>query len=512
MSTGSLALVDWVVVAAYFGAMIWLGARTRKRQRTSEEYFLGRRRIPGWAVAVSMFATIISSWAFIALPSKAFQGDQTFLMAVSMVPLTAWITARWVVPLFRERVKLSAYEYLDNRFGLGARLYGNLTFTIVHFGKMAAILYLLCLAISSMTGWNIFLLIGIIGVFSVIFSFIGGIEGVIWTEVTEGALLLLAGFIALAFILFGSSAGPAAIVETAYAAGKLKLVSTTFSWERIGTIVLIFFSANYYLQKYITDQTIVQRMLLAPSTEQAGKAVWKSSLLVLGVWILFMAVGALLWAFYQVQPGLLPDAVRAAPDRVFPHFIGHALPVGLSGLVLAGLIAGTMSTLSADLNSLGSVFLDDYYRKFSRGRSETRELWISRGFVLVSGGLCVVLAMAFTRIQSMADATVEFVSLVGGGVLGMFLLGLLTRRASKQGLYVGIALGITFSLWAHFCGPGKTAWPALPRFPLHTLWIGVIANLLVFGAGYLASLAFRAPSVSRPDNSPSYEQQRSTVS
>jgi SSS family solute:Na+ symporter len=279
-------------------------------------------------------------------------------------------------------------------------------------------------------------------------------------------------------------------VHAAAEQGKFRLLNFDFAWDRTGTIVLVAFSANFYLQKYVTDQTIVQRMLLAPSHLHAARAIWRSSLLVLTVWILFMTLGVLLWAFYHLQPELLPAGVRSGPDRVFPHFIGHSLPDGVSGLLLAALIAGTLSTLSADLNSLGSVLLEDYYKRWFKPQNERQLLWFSRLVTLIAGAGCVVLAMAFTRVQSMADAALEFVSLVGGGVLGMFLLGIFTKRATSRGLYIGIACAIGFVLWAHLCGPGKTALPALPRFPLHTLWVGLLGNVIVFVVGYAASRLF----------------------
>jgi solute:Na+ symporter, SSS family len=516
MTTSGLTWVDWLIVAAYFGAVVWLGGYFGRRQQSSERYFLGARSLPGWAVGLSMFATIISSWAFLALPGKAFQSDLQYLMAVSAIPIAAWISVRWMVPLFRGRINLSVYEFLERRFGLAARVYGNLAFLIVHFGKMAAILYLLCLAISQMTGWNIFVLIGVVGVSTVVYTFFGGIEGVVWTDVVQGTLLLIAGFVVAGFILVQTPGGAGAVLETAWAAGKFKLVTTSFSWERSNTLLLVFFGLNFYLQKYVSDQTVVQRYLLSPSSAKAGRALWMSSGLLMLVWALFMTVGVLLWGYYQLQPDLLPAGVRAAPDRVFPYFIANELPVGLPGLLLAGLLAATMSTLSSDLNSLSAVMLDDYYRKIRPGLSDRHHLLVSRLIVLAAGLLGVLLAMAMTRIHSMADAAFDFVSLVGGGVLGMFLLGIVAPRCTARGLYVGIAIGITFVLWAHFCGIGKTALPFLPRFPLHTLWVGLLGNIVVFGCGYLASrlLGGRrpAPPGGVPAAAVSYEERKSNVS
>lgn len=493
MESSALKTVDWLIVAVYMVFVVWLGIRFSRNQKTSRGFFLGRGRIPGWAVGLSMFATIISSWAFLALPGKAFRSDIQYLMAVSGIPIVTWIACRWVVPMYRRKVRLSAYEYLEQRFGPGARIYGNLAFLVVHFGKMAAILYLLCLAISAMTGWSIFALIALIGLATLLYTFVGGIEGVIWTDVTQGILLLLGGVLSVGFILLKAPGGAAAVIETASQAGKFTLVEGTFDWERMGVVVLVCFGLNFYLQKYVSDQTVVQRFLVARTDRQATRALWTSSLVIMAVWILFMGLGALLWSYYELRPELLPEVVRSQPDRVFPHFIGHELPAGVSGLVLSGLVAATMSTLSSDLNSLSAVVIDDYYCKLRPDQSEEDLLVVSRRVVAAAGVFGILLAMGMTRIHSMADAALSFVSLVGGGVLGMYMLGLLVPRCRAGALYMGIAAGLAVVCWGYFCGPGKPGLAGLPAFPLHALWIGLTANLVVFSIGLAISLVRPGP-------------------
>jgi SSS family solute:Na+ symporter len=480
--------VDWVILIVYFGFMIWLGTRFAKRQTSTDRYFLGKGRLPGWAVGLSMFATIISSWAFIALPGKSFKDDLQYLMVISTLPVSTMLAVRFLIPLFRNKIRLSAYEYLERRFGMPARVYGNLAFIIVHFGKMGAILYLLSLAITSMTGWNIFVVIGFVGLATMIYTLFGGIEGVVWSDVIQGILLLGGGIISFLFLLFTVPGGAENIFKTAMHAQKLKLISTGFDWGGTGFIVFLCFGLNFYMQKYASDQTVVQRYLLSRSTRQSAKALWTSSLLIMFVWILFMGIGALLWAFYRIQPGLLPAGLWNQPDRIFPYFIGHQLPAGITGIILAGLMAATMSTLSSDLNSLASILADDYYSKLNKDKTDKQKLLFSRVSVLVSGILAVLLASAMTRIHSMADAAFNFVSLVAGGVLGMYMLGLFTRRCSNRGLYSGIGTGVLFILWATFSNVNRTnplSW--LPRFPLHTLWIGLLGNCVVFISGLLFS-------------------------
>ncbi len=487
IDSGAIELIDWFIILAYFAFIVWLGTRFGKKQKDSRRYFLGIKKIPFWAIGISMFATIISSWSFIALPGKAFKNDLQYLMTIALIPVCTVFAVKYLIPIFRDKIQLSAYEYLEKRFGLPARIYGNIAFIVVHFGKMGAILYLLCLAISGMTGWNIFVLIAIVGLSTIIYTYFGGIEGVIWSDVLQGFLLIFGGIISLFYLLFSNPGGAEYLISQAHEAEKLKLLSFDFEWSAISLIVLLSFGLNYWLQKYSSDQTVIQRYLISASKKEASQALWMSSILIMFVWILFMSIGALLWTYYQTQPGLLPDNLWTQPDKVFPYFIGHQLPPGVTGLILAGLLAATMSTLSSDLNSLAAILFDDYYIKLRKEKTDSQKLFFCRMSVLVSGILAIGLAMWMTQIKSMADAAFNFVSLLGGGVLGLYILGIFTKRTSKKGIYVGLIFGIIFSLWAYFTNPAQEDGGFVLRFPLHTLWIGLLGNLIVLIVGYISS-------------------------
>jgi len=195
-SHSAVRIVDWLIVAGYFAFVIWLGSRFSKKQTTSTRYFLGDRRLPGWAVGMSIFATIISSWTFLAIPGKSFKMDMQYLMTISTIPLSALIAVFFIIPIFRNKIQLSAYEYLERRFGLTARFYGNIVFISGHFFKMGMVLYLLCLAIEGATGWGgqyLIYLIIVVGICTITYTFFGGIEGVVWTDVIQGFLLLGGG-------------------------------------------------------------------------------------------------------------------------------------------------------------------------------------------------------------------------------------------------------------------------------------------------------------------------------
>jgi SSS family solute:Na+ symporter len=489
----AVRIIDWLIIAAYFVFVIWLGSRFGKRQTSSERYFLGNRRLPGWAVGMSIFATIISSWSFLGLPGKSFNTDMQYLMTIVTIPIAVCIATFFLIPLFRQKIRLSAYEYLERRFGLFARFYGDILFIAGHFFKMSMVLYLMCLALEGVTGWHVFILIVIIGLATTIYTFFGGIEGVVWTDVTQGFLLLGGGILSLCFLLFKSPVGLTDVVAAAHNAGKFKLASFDFGWDKVSVYVLLCFGFNHYMTKYGTDQTVVQRYLLAPSSRQASRALWISILLLGVVWVLFMTIGVLLWVFYDKQPGLLPDAIRAKPDQVLAYFIGHQLPAGVTGLILAGIFAASMSTLSSDLNSLASVLSEDFYGKLIKGRDDRHRLLFSRTSVLVAGFLSIFLAMLLTRVQSIVDAFFAFSAIIAGGMMAMFFLGLFTKRCSRKGLYIGLAIGVTFIAWAVMTRNPMVAeilpqW--LPKYRIHIYWLGLLANLVVFVTGYLASLIF----------------------
>ena len=492
-SESALEIIDWVIIAAYFVFVIWLGSHFGKKQTSSDRYFLGNRKIPGWAVGMSIFATIISSWSFMGLPGKSFKSDMQYLMTIAPIPITVCIAVFFLIPLFRRKVRLSAYEYLERRFGLFARFYGDILFIAGHFFKMSMVLYLMCLALEGVTGWSVLVLIIIVGITTMTYTFFGGIEGVVWTDVTQGFLLLGGGVLSLCFLLFGAQVGPGEVVTAAYEAGKFKLVSFDFAWDKVSVIVLLFFGFNHYMAKYATDQTVVQRYLIAPSSKQATRALWISILLLGVVWVLFMTVGVLLWVFYQMHPELLPEAVRAKPDQVLAYFIGHQLPTGVTGLILAGIFAASMSTLSSDLNSLASILAEDFYGKIVKGGSDRQRLVFSRASVLASGVLSIFLAMLLTKVESIVDAFFTFSAIIAGGMTGMFFLGLFTKRCSRKGLYIGLAVGVTFIAWATLTNSesinqSEYAW--LPKYGINILWLGLLGNIVVFVTGYLASRIF----------------------
>lgn len=490
--------IDGVVVLLYFLAVAGIGLRFSRRQDSTEAYFAARRSIPPWALGVSMFATLISSITFVAYPGSAYAGTWSELYPMFMVLAVLVLVGAVIVPFYRQAVGLSAYEYFGRRFGYGARAYSALAFGAGHFSKMGFVLYLLALTASSMTGWNIYLVLLLTGLVTVLYTLAGGLEAVIWTDVLQGLVMCLGVLVVLGVLVALMPGGVGAALALAGSHGKFSLGSSRPDFADPASLwVMTLYGFFWFLQKYCADQTLVQRYLVARSDREALRGVAMGAVLCLPVWTLFMLIGTLVWAFYTLSGTPLPASVldpagQVVPDRVFPHFLVTRLPVGLSGLFLAAVFAAGMSTLSSDLNCLAAVGVEDGYRRWRPHAPDAHRLRAGRGIVGLCGvaamGVAALIAWKGERVLSLYYAVS---SIISGGLAGLFLLAFLSRRANRQGLWIGLGTSLLFTAWATLTGgrsPILDLGPA--NFPWTGVMIGVIAHLLVVGVGYLASLAF----------------------
>jgi len=489
---------DAVIVVLYFVVVAWIGFRFSRRQNSTEAYFAARRSIPHWAMGISMFATLISSITFIAYPGSAYAGTWSELYPMFMILGVLLLVGTVIVPFFRHAVGLSAYEYFGQRFGYGARAYSGLAFSAGHFSKMGFVLYLLSLTASSMTGWNIYLVLLITGVITVLYTLFGGLEAVIWTDVIQGLIMCLSVVVILGFLVFLMPGGIGAAFELASAKGKFSLGTPKLDFaDKTSLWVMTLYGFFWFLQKYCADQTLVQRYLVAKSDREALKGVALGALMCVPIWTLFMLIGTLLWCYYQLSgatfpPELLDKTGKVIADKVFPHFLVTKIPVGLLGLFMAAVFAAGMSTLSSDLNCLSAVAVEDYYRKLRPSASDARRLFVGKIIVGVCGfaavGIAALIAWKSERVLSLYYAVS---SIISGGLAGMFILSFLSRRANKQGLWVGIIVSLIFTAWATLTsGKNKMLDLGDYSFPWTGVMIGVSAHVIVLVVGYLASFFF----------------------
>ena len=362
--------IDYTIVVASILLAIGMGIYFAHRQKDTATYFTGSGKVPAWAVGISIFATLISSVTFLAYPGSAYSGNWVLLVQGLMVPIVLFALIGTIVPLFRKVIKLSAYEYFERRFGAPARYYSSVAFVLTHFTKMGSVFYLVSMALAAFMNIDIYVVIGVLAVTIIVLTLLGGMEAIIWMDVIQGFLLIGGGLMSVFFLLFavGTPYGPSDILSTAWEAGKISV--GPFDWDFCQTTfwVMVFNGFFYALQKYGTDQTIVQRYLTARDDHQAKKAAFIGVSLSVPVWAMFMLVGSLLYAYYQLAPDpMVIDPETGLhllkPDAVFPHFISTQLPLGVRGLIIAAIAAAAISSLDADLNCLSAIAVQDYLMK-----------------------------------------------------------------------------------------------------------------------------------------------------
>ena len=502
MEGNSLHIIDYLIIIVSLVVSLGVGVKFAGKQSSTSNYFAAGGNVPAWAIGMSIFATLISSITFLAYPGAGFGGNWVLLVQGMMVPIVVLLGIGFVVPLYRNVIGLSAYEYFEKRFGYLARVYGSLGFILAHFSKMGSVFFLLALAVSSMTGIDTYTVIVVLGIAIIILTLLGGMEAVIWLDVIQGFLLIFGGLISLAIIVSQIDGGFGTIFAVAAAENKMSLGSTEWDFVNLTFWVMAINGVFYTIQKYGTDQTIVQRYLTARSDKDAIKASITGVIMVVPVWAMFMFIGTALYAFYQGQ-AVLPDGMRA--DAVFPHFILTELPIGVIGIIISALMAAAISSLDSDLNCLSAVGVDDFYKKIKPNSTDAQQLRVGKILVVLSGIGAIIVASIYVSAGSKGVLGTVFAlyAIFSGGIAGMFLLGVFVPRANKQGLYVGLAVCIIFTAGAVLTstpmefGGEKRILLDLGRFNFtqHKYMLGVYSHVVLFVVAWLASYLFPAPDV-----------------
>ncbi len=487
----SLRWLDAVIVVAYMGVLAAVGLRFSRRQTSTETYFVARRSVPAWAMGLSLLATLISSIAFVAYPGWAFGKDWSLLVPGFMVVIVLGLVGTIIIPFYREAVGMSAYEYFGRRFGRPARTYASVAFTLAHFSKLGFVVYLLGLTINSMTGWPVDIVILVVAAVTIFYTVIGGLEAVIWTDVIQGFVIWAGVLVALGYLLFLPPGGPPAVFRMAWAQGKFSLGSFTPDFSSPTIPVLIIYGFFWYLQRYVADQTVVQRYLAAKSDRGALKGVSLGTLLCVPIWTLFMLVGTCTWSFYRITHEVVPAYITKA-DQYFPHFLATHLPFGMAGLFLASLTGAAMSMLASDLNTLAMVGVEDFYRALRPASTDRQRLRAGKAIVAFFGMLAAATAVLLAHTTGSALSMWFSVSAIAsGGLAGLFLLAFLSSRANPRGVYVGIGASVAFTTWATLTlGDKKILDLGRFNFPWHDYMIGAAAHVVLMSVGYLASLVF----------------------
>jgi solute:Na+ symporter, SSS family len=495
----SLHVIDYCIILVFLAGTLIFGLVFARSQKTTQNYFLAKGKIPSWALGISLLATLISSVTFLAYPGTGYSSNWILLVQGLMVPIVLLVIIWFVVPLFRNVINLSTYEYFERRFGPFARYYSSLAFVLRQFSGMGTVFFLLAVSLEKMTGIDTVSIILVVGGIIILINLIGGIEAVIWLDVFQGFMLFASGIICFAVLLFSVDGGPAEVWKVASENGRTGFGPYEWDLTKLTFIVMAINGAFYAVQKYATDQTVVQRYLTAKTDKSAISASLLGILLTVPVWTLFMFIGTALFVFYKQNP--LPEHLRA--DAVFPYFIMTQLPTGIVGLILSAMISAAICSLSADLNSLAAVGVEDYFKKLRPGRSDKQYLTASKVIVVLSGLISIGIAMLYVNAGDEGVLGIVFTlyAIFSGGIVGIFLLGLLSARANNQGITIAIIVCIFFTAYAiltsttlrYSDGERLILDMGAFNFTHHKLMLGVYSHVVVIVVGYLASLFFPKP-------------------
>lgn len=438
MTEHRLGGLDYGALAVYFVVLVGMGVYFSRRERDIETFFLGKRRVPWWAVGISIFGTSLSAITYISIPATAFAGDWTQMIFNLGTVLLAPFVVMVYMPRLRGTSVSTAYEYLEERFNLATRLYGSLVFFVFQLGRMAIVLYLPAMVLASATGIDVVFCILTMGLLATLYTVLGGIEAVIWTDVIQSIVLVFGAILALGLVVFNIDGGVGELFRSASEAGKFH--AFTWTWDMTAAAAWVAIVGGIFSNAYpmMADQTVVQRYLSTADAREASKAVWTNALLTIPIQLLFFGLGTALWVFFQEYPELLNTELPN--DSVLPQFVMAKFPAGLRGVLIAGLFAASMSSLDSSMNSLASVTVNDYYRRFRLGVTERQSLRAARVLTVIFGLFGTISALYVATYDdnvTMFTLFLQLLGLVGGGLAGLFVLGVATRRANGVGALTG---------------------------------------------------------------------------
>lgn len=478
-------IIDLIVFFLFTGGIVLLGCSFFNRKVTSEEFTSAGRSLPGWVVGMSIFATYVSSISYLGNPGKAYAGDwNPFVFSLS-IPIASYFAAKYFVPFYRRQGSVSAYSFLEERFGTWARLYASACYLLTQVARMGSILFLLAVPMNVLMGWDLRMVIAVTGAAIVVYSMLGGVKAVIWTEAIQGFILIGGAVICLIILLFSMPDGPGQTFEIGIRDHKFDLGSFDLGLGTSTFWVCLIYGVFTNLQNYGIDQNYVQRYHAARDEREAKFSALFGGWLYIPMSAVFFLIGTALYAYYQVHPDQLPtEGIKA--DFVFPYFIANRLPVGLTGLLIASIFAAGMSTVATSVTSSSTILLTDYYKRLRPHTTDREEVAVLKFSGIAVGVLGIVVALALVNVDSILDAWWKLSSIFSGGMLGLFLLGYIARRARNVDAVLGTVCGV-----AVIARISASEFLHLPDPHIHEYLSIVFGTVVIFLVGFLSARIWR---------------------
>ena len=476
-----LSSVDMFVMAIYLVAVVAFGCWFARRSANTKAFMVASGAVPAWAVGLSIFGTYLSSNTFLGVPGKAYGSNWNGFVFSLSLPFAAWLATTYFVPFYRRLGQISAYEHLGTRFGPWARTYAVLCFLLTQFARTGTILFGVSLAVAALTGWSQPTIIISAGALITLYTVVGGIEAVIWTDVVQSLVLMTGAFLILALLLFELPEGPLQVFSLGMEQDKFSLGSFSVEFTSSTFWVVLLYGLFINLNNFGIDQSFVQRYHTARNEQQAKRSVWMAAWLYLPVSAIFFFIGTSVFAYYQTHPDRMADLVEsttqaqsgtaetkanqsgaedATPptdeqlgDKALPHFIVQGLPPGVRGLLIAAIVAAAMSSIDTSLNSSATVILSDVYLRYLRpAAGEKESMAVLYAGTLLMGTVGTAAAVAMIGVESILDTWWLLSGIFAGGLLGLFLLGMMSKRAGNLAAIAGVLLGVCVILWMSLPG------------------------------------------------------------
>jgi SSS family solute:Na+ symporter len=554
-----LPVLDIAVLVVYMAAVVGFGCWFVRKSGTSEEFMVAGRSLPGWAIGLSVFGTFLSSNTFLGVPGKTFGANWNTLVFSLSLPIAALVAVKFFVPFYRKTGEISAYEHLEHRFGAWARIFAVSCYLLTQVARVGSITLLVGFSLSALTGWDIRWIIVATGVIVTLYTMLGGIEAVIWTDVVQSIVLTVGALVVVVLLVVNMPGGASAGMNLAYEQSKFNLGEFSMDFTNATFWVTILYGLFINLKTFGIDQNFIQRYHTAKTDRDATNAVWFGALVYVPVALLFCFIGSMLFAFYEGNPDRLadvrakaaaviatenmvesaqdptddPDGQQSAAvegtltdadyvaikalvdsrtdpndgpneqqiaaagatlvhadygDKVFPHFIVAELPPGVTGLIIAAIFAAAMCSIDSSLNSSATIVREDIYRRYINPEPTDRQsMMVLYGSTLLWGALGTGVAWTLIPVKSVLDAWWMLEGLFAGGMLGLFLLGIISRKASSPIAAISVTLGMLVIVWMTLPSVFEDDQLGFLRSPFHANMIVTCGTLTIVLVGLAIS-------------------------
>ncbi|WP_394995936.1 sodium:solute symporter [Emticicia sp.] len=491
----NLSILDITIIVIYLLLMVGVGIYFSKKNKSSEQFTTASGQIPGWALGLSFYATFLSAITFLGDPGKSFGSNwNPFVFSLS-IPLAAIVSTKFFVSFYRNSGEVSAYTHLEHRFGAWARTYVMVCFIMTQLARMGTIFYGIALTLNAMTGLDMRLIIVVAGLCIIFYTVLGGMEAVIWTEVIQAIIKTLGALLILGIIV--SKIGISEVIKVGLRDDKFSLGSLNFDFTTSSFWVVLIYGFFINLTNFGIDQNYIQRYHTARNAQEAKNSIWLCVFYYLPVSFLFFFIGTALYVYYSQYPELIEALKQQVSieknialnmlkpsdygDRVLPFFMKTQIPTGLLGLLMAALLSAAMSTMSSGMNSSATVFLKDIYLRYiKKDISAKKQLNVLHIATVVMGILGIIFGISMIGVKSLLDVWWKLSGIFAGGMLGIFLLGYLSKKIQNIHAKIATIVGVVVIAWMSF----KDSLPLQFQSPLDSKLTVVVGTLTIVLVGF----------------------------